>query len=332
MINPVFRASLILSAAVLLSACGRSSDSNSSILSLSFDEKPIASLNVSLRCSYDWAYFSEQDMASHYNVRATPARAPNVFITLPDTRVLSLTPQPWPSLDKTGRCDLSELQGWQALVFDPRKPIPLLSIVSQHEGDGGTAGDLAGIAIRLSPSSDGNVSSQSLAAPMAFQQAIEKASSLDFVILEVPRDAETVTKIPAESVSALWALPSDRPSVLLPAQRSDTPWNPDDPGSDDTLVGLPNFHPAKVIDDKASSDYPSAPGRPISIDPYGPGLHDKVYFPSDALTPSVTLPGLEKPVMVAPVAAVWYPLTRRLVVLTWTRRSGELAKLIKRPD
>lgn len=328
MINPTFRALLIIAAAVLLSACVRFADSIDSPLTVSFNGKPIASLNVSLSCNYDWAYFSERDMASHYNVKPTPARAPNVFVTLPDSRMLSLAPIPWPPLDETEHCNLLSMKGWQALVFDPRKPVPLLTIVSKYEGLAGAAGDLDGITMRPSPSNDGMISSRSLTAPSAFKQAIEKASSLDFVVLEVPRAGETSTKIPPESVSALWALPSDRPTILLPAQRSDTPLNPDDAGSSDALVGLPNFHPSKVMDADASSDYPSAPGIPISVDPYGPGLHDKVYFPSDLPTPSVTLPELDKPVMIAPAAAVWYPVTRRLVVFTWTKRSGELKKLI----
>jgi len=323
--NQAFRSLLTLLIAVLLSACTRLSDSVGSILAVSFDGKPIATLNVSLRCSYDWAYFSERDMASHYNVTPTPAKAPNVFGTLPDRRLLSLSPKPWPPLDETGRCNLLELKGWQALVFDPRKPIPLLTIVSKYDG---TAGDLAGMTIHPSSSNDSNVSSRTLTAPLAFQQAVEKASSLDFAVLEVPRAGDAATKIPAETVSALWFLPTDRPSILLPAQRSNTPLNLDGAGSDDTFVGLPDFHATKVMDENAFSTSPSAPGLPISINPYDPKSSLKVYFPSDVPTPAVTLPGLDSPLMIAPVAAVWYPATRRLVVFTWIKRAGELTRLI----
>lgn len=325
LMGEAFRALLILSTAVLLSACMRSSDSVGTLLDVSFDEKPIASLNVSLRCSYDWAYFSERDMASHYNVTPKPAKAPNVFIALPDLRLLSLSPQPWPPLDEAEHCNLLKLNNWQALVFDPRKPVPLLTITSKFDE---SAGDLSGITLHSKPGDGADASSRSLTAPLALRQAIEKASSLDFAVLEVPSVGNTAAKIPAESVSALRALPTDRPSILLPAQRFDTPFNPDDAASDDTLVGLPGFHATKVMGEDASSTYPSAPGLPISVDPYAPGSRHKVYFPSDVPAPSATLPDLNKPLTIAPVAAVWYPGTRRLVVFTWVKRSGDLLKLI----
>jgi hypothetical protein len=314
-----------------LSACGQSPDSFDSVLSVSLDEQPIASQKVTLRCSYAWAYFSEMDMASHYEARAEPAKAPRVFVTLPDRRLLALTPEPWPPIDGTGRCDLSELHGWQALVFDPNKPVPLLTIISKSDA---STGDLSGLALQANSGNGATPSDQGLTAPLALRQAVEEASSLDFVVIDVPRDdgtampAEDATVLAKETVSALWALPADRPSILLPAMRADSPLNPEDPGSDSVLVGLPNVDLAKIMETNALSTYPSMPGLPITIDPNRPSGEGKVYFPSNVPTPSVTLPDVENPLPIAPVAAVWYPVFRKLIVITWTQRSKELAKLI----
>lgn len=330
-ISPAYRAPLILAAATLLSACGQAPDSINSDLSVSLNEKPIASLNVSLRCNYVWAYFSEMDMASHYEATAEPAKAPRAFVTLPDSRLLSLTPEPWPPIDGTGRCNLSKLYGWQALVFDPLKPVPLLKIISNSDE---SAGNLSGITLQANSGNRADPSIQEMSAPLALKQAVERASSLDFVVLDVPRDGDTAmpakntTALSEETVSALWALPSDRPSVLLPATPTRAPLNPDDPGKGSTLVGLPNFDLTKIMGANALSTYPSMPGLPISIDPVKPRGESKVYFPSDIPTPSVTLPDLENPLPIAPAVAVWHPVLRKLIVITWTKRSGELARLI----
>jgi hypothetical protein len=327
----MLRTSLILSVAALLSACGQSPDSIDSILSVSLDDKPIASQKVSLRCSYAWAYFSEMDMASHYKATAEPAKAPRLFVTLPDSRLLFLTPEPWPPVDSTGRCNLSALHGWQALVFDPLKPVPLLTLVSKSDE---STGSLSGLALQANSGNGTIPAAQATPVPLALKQAVEKASSLDFVVIDVSRDddtamsAEDATALSAESVSALLALPAHRPSILLPTIPASAPLNPDDPGEGGTLVGLHHFDLAKIMGANALSTYPSMPGLPITIDPNRPSGEGKVYFPSDVPTPSVTLPELENPLPIAPVAAVWYPVFQKLIVIRWTRRSGEVAKLI----
>lgn len=325
MINPTFRAPLLLLSASMLSACGPQSDSLGSLVTVSLDEKPIATLNVSLKCEYVWDYFSERDMASHYRANPKPAKAPNVLVTLPDSRMLALAPKPWPPLDENERCNLLRLQGWQALVLDPRKPVPLLTLVSPSDE---TAGDLAGLAIHPSRSNDDKAASPSPKTPQAFQQAIAKASSLNFAVLEIPADGEASTSLSTAIVSALRSLPTERPSVLLPAKQSNTPLNLDSINDGDTLAGLPGFHATMAMGENPYSTYPSAPGLPISVNPSSPGPHLKAYFPSDVPTPSVSLPDLDNPVTIAPAAAVWYPTTRRLVVFTWTQRSAELAKLL----
>ncbi len=328
--HPVLRTPLILSAAALLSACGQSPDSIDSILSVSLDGKPIASQKVTLRCGYARAYFSEMDMASHYKATAEPAKAPRMFVTLPDRRVLSLTPEPWPPVDNTGRCKLSGLNGWRALAFDPLKPVPLLTLVSQsHE----STGSFSGLALQTHSGNGAMPSAQATTVPLALKQAVEKASSLDFVVIDVPRDdtempAEGATTLSKESVSALWALPAHRPSILLPTIQADAPLNPDNPGEGGALVGLPYLDLAKIMGTNAFSTYPSMPGLPITIDPNRPSGEGKVYFPNDVPTPSVTLPELANPLPIAPVAAVWYPVFRKLIVISWTQRSAELAKLI----
>lgn len=325
------RAPLILSAAVLLGACGQSPDSIDSVLSVSLDEKPLAHLNISLRCGYAWAYFSERDMASHYEARAKPARAPRVFLTLPDRRLLALTPEPWPPVDGSGRCNLAEVNGWQAIILDPHKPVPLLTLVGKT--DGSSAG-LSGLTLHAGSGPAAAPAGQGMTAPLAIRQAVEKASSLDFVVIDVPAEgdaavpSESAAALSDESVAALWALPADRPSVLLPAIRADAPANPDGLKSAGSLVGLPNFDLAKAMGTNALSTYPSMPGLPITIDPNRPRGEGKVYFPGDVPTPSVTLPGLESPTPVAPVVAVWYPVFRKLIVFSWNKRTGELAGLI----
>lgn len=333
MASPTLRTPLMLSAVAILGACGQSPDSIDSILSVSLDEKPIASLNISLRCSYAWSSFSEMDMASHYEAKAEPARAPTVFATLPDRRLLALSPAPWPPVDRTGRCNPSAIQGWQALVFDPHKPVALLTRISSPDE---SAGSLAGLALQVKTGSGAMTAAQaaSLALKQTIQKAVEKATSLDFVVVDVPRDddttmpAENATPLSAETVAALRALPTGSPSVLLPAIRVNAPMNADEPGTDSTLVGLPAFDVAKFMGSSALATYPSMPGLPITLDPLRPIGEGKVYFPGDVPTPAVTLPGLENPLPIAPVAAVWYPDFRKLIVIRWTKRIGELAKLI----
>lgn len=330
-IIPSLRAALMLSAAALLSACGRSPDSLDSILSVSLDDKPVASQKVSLRCSYAWAYFSEMDMAAHYKATAEPAKAPRVFVTLTDGRLLALTPEPWPPVDNTGRCNLSGLHGWQALVLDPLKPVPLLTFISKPDE---SVGGLSGLALQAHAGNAANSAAHAMTAPSALRQAVEKASSLDFVVIDVPRQddagmpAEGASTLAKETVAALWALPAHRPSVLLPATQANTPLNPDEPGKGGVLEGLPNLDLAKVMGANAFSTYPSMPGLPVTLDPNRPSGEGKVYFPGDVPTPSVTLPDLENPLPVAPVVAVWYPAIRKLIVITWTKRSSELAKLL----
>lgn len=330
-VSAMSRVPLILFAAMLLSACGQPPDSIDSVLSVSLDEKPLARLNVSLRCSYAWAYFSERDMASHYAAKAEPAKAPRIFATLPDQRLLSLTPEPWPPIDNdSGRCSLSGLYGWRALVLEPRKPVPLLTLGKSDDASGGLAGLALHAAVGHAPAPAG----QGGAVSLAIRHAVEMASSLDFVVIDVPGDGamampgEGSTVLSQESISALWALPAGRPSVLPPAMRADAPLDPDRSEQGGELEGLPNFDLAKVMAANAFSTYPSMPGLPITIDPNRPSGEGKVYFPSDVPTPSVTLPGLQNPLPVAPVVAVWYPAFRKLIVISWTRRSAELAKLV----
>lgn len=326
----LWRLPLLLAAAVTLSACGQPPDSMDAVLTVSLDGKPVASRNVSLRCSYAWAYFSERDMASHYEARAEPARAPRIFVTLPDQRLLSLVPEPWPPLGDSGRCTLTALQGWQALVLDAHKPVPVLSHITSEDADGRHSG----LAVLAHAAQGAAPADQDGAASRAIRQAVEKASSLDYVVIDVPvagagetaMSADNSTVLSGESVSALWALPGNRPSVLKPAIRADGPLDPDLPRSGDALAGLPDFDLAKVMAANAFSTYPSMPGLPITIDPNRPSGTDKVYFASDVPTPSVTLPGLEDPLPVAPVVAVWYPVYRKLIVLAWTRRAAALAR------
>jgi hypothetical protein len=296
------------------------------VLSASLDGKPLTSLHATLRCSYAWAYFSEMDMSSHYEAKAEPAKAPTVFATLPDRRLLALSPDAWPPIDSTGRCNPSGIQGWQALVLDPNKPVPLLTRISSNDEP---AGNLSGLALQ---GKTGHVASAvPVAIKQAIQQAVEKASSLDFVVMDVPAEddstmpAENTTLLSAETVAALRALPTDRPSILLPEIQTDTPLNPDDPENDSVLVGLPGFDLAKTMGTNALSTYPSMPGLPIALDPLRPHGEGKVYFPSDLPTPEVTLPGLKTPLPIAPVAAVWYPEFRKLFVIQWTKRGSELA-------
>lgn len=316
-------------AAALLTACGQPPDSIDTVLSVSLNDKPVASLNVPLRCSYAWAYFSEMDMTSHYEAKAEPAKAPIVFATHPDRRLLALSPDSWPPVDRTGRCSSSEIQGWQALVLDPHKPVPLLTRINSSDE---SAGNLPGLALH---GKTGNVATAApVAIKHAIQQAVEKASSLDFVVMDIPAKDDTAMPVEnaahlsAATVAALRALPMGSPSILLPETQTDTPLNPGEPGNDSALVGLPGFDLAKVMGTNAFSTYPSMPGLAITLDPLRPSGEGKVYFPSDLPTPAVTLPGLKKPLPIAPVAAVWYPEFRKLIVIRWAKRTSELAKLM----
>jgi len=325
------RTLLTLFAAALLTACGQSPDSIDASLSVTLDEQPIASQKVSLRCSYAWAYFSEMDMTSHYDAKAEPAKAPTVFAMLPDRRLLAISPDIWPPVDRTGRCSFSEIQGWQALVLDPHKPVPLLTRISPFDE---SAGNLPGLALQGKTSKVATATAAPVAIKQAIQQAVEKASSLDFVVMDIPAEGDTVMPVEyaahlsAETVAALRALPTGSQSILLPETQTDTPLNPDDPGNDSTLVGLPGFNLTKVMGTNALSTYPSMPGLPITLDPLRPSGEGKVYFPSDVPTPAVTLPGLKTPLPIAPVVAVWYPEFRKLIVIRWAKRASELAKLM----
>jgi hypothetical protein len=323
----VLRVPLLLAAAVMLNACGRSPDSVDSVLTVSLDGQPVASRNVSLRCRYDWAYFSERDMASHYEARAEPARAPRLFLTLPDGRLLALTPEPWPPVDESGHCNLAALHGWQALVLDPNKPVPLLSLVRSDD-----AGE--GLAVHASAAPVPAPADPGGAASRALRQAVEKASSLDFAVIDVPGPGEAAMSgdngpvLSGETVSALWALSAHRPRVLLPAVQAHAPRNPDLPQAGEALAGLPGFDLARAMAANTFSSYPSMPGLPITVDPNRPGGAGNFYFPRDVPTPSVTLPELENPLPVAPVVAVWYPVFRKLVVIAWTQRAAALTKRV----
>ena len=318
MFNPsALRTLFFLGATALLSGCGQPPDVIDTVLSVHLAEKQIASQSVSLRCSYVWANFSEMDMASHYDAKAEPAQAPTLFATLPDGRLLAVRPDIWPPVDRSGRCNPAEIQDWQALVLDPHKPVPLLTEFSATDTP---AGALAGLTLRASAGKAGGPDASPAPSKHAFKAAIEQASSLDFVVIDVPAEdapaTETTPLLSAETLAALRALPKNRPSTLPPETHSDAPLNAAT-GNDARLAGLPGFDLAQAMRAEVFSTYPSMPGLPIALDPLRPSSEGKVYFPGNLPTPSVRLPGLAASLPVAPVAAVWYPEFRKLIVLRW---------------
>lgn len=281
--------------------------------SVSLEGGPSVQAGLAWTCASSWqSYFSERDMAMHRELQTEAGALPTTFLELADGIVVGLRPGNWPACP--AKTD------WKALVFDPRGKIPTLTLVDGSTDDKGMLAVLPGLKLNIQARKGQGPEAQP--APAVLDGLYRHASSLQYRVLDFSGDVGFVLhgSFFKEIRQTLLALPRNAPTVLPAIQATGHPLQGLlEQSAEDGVQGVARLHPAfEVIGDDRARNVPlTAKGFAIDLSATESSPHLLRFVPGDMAPPVVRVPRVKRAVRVDPVAAVWYPDRRHLLLLVW---------------
>lgn len=311
----------------LLCACSPApSDTSHSVsFTVSLDDGSTAVGGLSWMCQYSHG-FSERDMAKYVNAKSVPAEVPINYVEFADGRMAILRPSQWPPQSAQGLCTEPQAHGWQGYLLEPGKHVT--SLAWFH--DGITHSEKRPLSIS-NLRADAPVPSSPKDNEAKAKRLLSESSTITAYYFELPLyDEVQSNQLSPGVVSALKALPKDRPTVLRVANPAKVAHKARSVEGLTQFVELPDFQLAHSHPISEIALQLKAPGVPIPVP-------KNVYNTDNATVsmlgikspPLVLFPQVKEAVALLPLAAVWYPATKLLVVVNWEDNSDEVLGRLK---
>lgn len=299
--------------ALALGACDRAPDHIAVEVELSVDGGPPVTGTLAWSCSY-----RENHSPFNFGPTIWATRFPDqplLNLTLADGRMVVAEP---PYGDQNRYCTQPGPDGWRVRIAEPKRLFDLYS------GELTAAGmPVVKLAVRKVKFTGETLDDQ--AAP-AFKARLSRVAELRATTLNVAASSQEMSEMREESAAVLRGLPTERPSVF----RVNLGGGPRAAGRmPRSIPGLPEFDPMSVYSSWGGPTLmPSPDGAPVAYTPQPdsrPG-GGRVFTLGGDSPPRVQVPGLDKPITVDPLMAVWFPDRRQLVMFTWADVTNDITR------
>lgn len=322
-------------AAVLAGCTSSTSEDYVDGFSVSLDGGP------ALKGSLEWGCRVKTDHSlgfgpSHFIDAGGPYT--RTFAMFPDGRAVLLAPRKFPIDTEHYKCHGGPLAEWEGYVLDGRGKVSIL----HHLPAGKYLEGMPSLSVqpRKLEAGDGGRNPQlDDAAEQIFLKKLGRMTRL--ALEENTYFREDGVPLPAHVLDANWllALPKDRPTVLLPGRIADEPLRSDSSTDVDwQYKGLTEDLRGGTW--MAVGMLPAADGAVVALDlkameartarrPPGGPRDFRSWLVGDFHAPLVRIPGVDRPVRVAPSVAVWYPDQRRLIRIVWSDETQEMRRDMK---
>lgn len=308
--------------ALLLCSCSPtpSDTSHSVVFAVSLDDGPAVTGGFSWVCRYSQG-FSERDMAKYVEAKSVPADAAVNYVKFADGRMAMLRPSQWPQLSAEGLCTVPEVYGWEGFLVEAETPVATLTWFREGSTEAGKP------RISISNVRAGTqIPTDRAENAVKVKRLLSESSKIVAYYFELPLlDGIKSSQLSPQVVSALRALPKDRPTLLTTANPTNSARKPRQVEGPSQFIELPNFQLADSDPEGTLTLQLKKLGEPIRV----PGAVFSTETPSVSMSglkapPQVLFPQIKEAVALVPLAAVWYPSAKRLIVVNWEDNSDEV--------
>jgi hypothetical protein len=249
-----------------------------------------------------------------------PDPVPALYFDLPDGRSLSLQ-MPHPGTTNSD-CEKPGDREWSANLLDRRSSPPRIMALVPDPSASVTPG-VPRLSVKTRSNSFVAPSKPDVAAKDKFWQGVKTVGVVETAYISLPTSgpAQNTSSMSQLAIDVLNALPTDRPTVFEPNYVTGKPTGKVRGRYPEFLKGLP--------DTNAMDKYFNAPRGILSYPPSGSTVQfdpsskptgaamTNIYLGLSDDVPMVKVPGVNQPIPVSPLAGVWFPDRRQLILFVW---------------
>jgi len=265
-------------------------------------------------------------MARYVDAKSVPDDAALSYIQFSEGRMAIVRPSQWPQMSAQGLCTLPAAYGWEGFLVEADKPVATLTWF--REGSAQLEKRRISISnlrpgMPVLPDRQNN--------EIKVKSLLSESSTIVAYYFDLPHlDDVRSNQLSPGVVNALKALQQDRPTLLHVANPASRAHQPRRAQGSSQFVELPDFQLADSRPYDVLALHLTKPGEPVSVPKF-------VYRSENASVsmlgikspPQVLFPLIKEAVALVPMAAVWYPASKQLIVVVWEDDSEEVQARLK---